>query len=267
MNIRELANAAHFPKVFSIKIHVDFLGDVPVFVAMGVMVLTAVVLGGMVGYDRERKHKSAGIKTNILICLGATLYTIVSILNQKMTNAPADPSRIAAQVVSGVGFLGAGSIIRGSGGVVGLTTAATIWVVAAIGVTIGSGFPFFAGMVTVTTLIVLKIVAPLYNWIEQKLDQETYLIQILGHERVFNSIISVLHNQMGNKYKIDNECVNQDKGQYIYRVYVDIYPKKLDYLIAELKQIVHVKEVNAIIHPLHTDLDADDHIQDRRKSS
>lgn len=255
MNWSNLFNSSHLPKVFQAKLQIDFLGETPVFIAIGIMVVTAVCLGGLVGFDRERKHKSAGIKTNILICLGAMLYTIVSIMNQKLSNAPADPSRIAAQVVSGVGFLGAGAIIRGSGGVIGLTTAATIWVVAAIGVTIGSGFPLFATLITITTLVVLKIVAPLYNFIEKKLDQEDYLVQVLANERVLSSILSVLNNHLGEKYEIDQECINDDKGTFMFRVYARSYPKQLDFLMIELKSIVNVKEVNAIARPIQTVVD------------
>jgi putative Mg2+ transporter-C (MgtC) family protein len=260
-------DAKHLPKIFSVKFPIDALGEVPVFIAIGILVTTAVFLGGLVGYDRERKHKSAGIKTNILICLGACLYTVVSILNQKMTSAPADPSRIAAQVVSGVGFLGAGAILRGNGGVIGLTTAATIWVVAAIGVTVGSGYPLFAILVTITTLVVLKMVQPIYNFIEKKFAQETYLLQILGHERTYNSVLTVLFNSFGNDFKIIEECISEDKGTFMYRVYVDSYPKKIDYLMHELKSIVHVKEVNAIQNPMPEDFNKQEIIRLRKKSN
>jgi putative Mg2+ transporter-C (MgtC) family protein len=100
----------------------------------------AVVLGGAIGLERELKGKPAGLRTNILICMGAALITDVSIRLVGAEGARAgDPARLAAQIVSGVGFLGAGTIMQGSGIVTGLTSAATIWVVAAIGITIGAG--------------------------------------------------------------------------------------------------------------------------------
>lgn len=105
-------------------------------------VIAAVACGALIGFERELKNKAAGLKTNILICLGATLYTSLSIL---ITRAPdsdltaGDPGRIAAQIVSGIGFLGGGAIIQARGTVLGLTTAATIWLVAALGVCIGAG--------------------------------------------------------------------------------------------------------------------------------
>jgi uncharacterized membrane protein YhiD involved in acid resistance len=100
-----------------------------------------VFLGGIIGFERELSGKPAGLRTNILICLGAALLMDVS---QRIGVADGqrigDPARIAAQVVSGVGFLGAGTIMQGQGVVTGLTSAATIWVVAAIGLTVGGGF-------------------------------------------------------------------------------------------------------------------------------
>ena len=100
----------------------------------------AVILGGAIGLERELKGKPAGLRTNILICMGAALLTHVS-MTMVMQNGSrvGDPARLAAQIVSGVGFLGAGTIMQGSGMVTGLTSAATIWVVAAIGITIGAG--------------------------------------------------------------------------------------------------------------------------------
>lgn len=102
----------------------------------------AVVLGGVIGLERELAGKPAGLRTNILICVGAALLTDVSIeiTKGKLPGVPlGDPSRLAAQIVSGIGFIGAGTIMQARGTVTGLTSAATIWVVAAIGITIGAG--------------------------------------------------------------------------------------------------------------------------------
>src|SRR3954467_4213266 len=102
--------------------------------------LLAIILGGAIGLERELKGKPAGLRTNILICMGAALLTDVSITMVAANGQRiGDPARLAAQIVSGVGFLGAGTIMQGSGMVTGLTSAATIWVVAAIGITIGAG--------------------------------------------------------------------------------------------------------------------------------
>ena len=101
----------------------------------------AVLLGGAVGLDRELSGKPAGLRTNILICLGSAILMDLSVrigVSESGVRV-GDPARIAAQVVTGVGFLGAGTILQARGVVVGLTTAATIWVVAAIGLTVGAG--------------------------------------------------------------------------------------------------------------------------------
>lgn len=104
--------------------------------------LLATLLGGIIGFEREVAGKPAGLRTNILICIGAALLMDVSIRIGLVDGGTriGDPARIAAQIVSGVGFLGAGTIMQSQGMVTGLTSAATIWVVAAIGMTVGSGF-------------------------------------------------------------------------------------------------------------------------------
>jgi putative Mg2+ transporter-C (MgtC) family protein len=100
----------------------------------------AVIFGGAIGLERELKGKPAGLRTNILICVGATLLTDVSVsISFANGSRIGDPARLAAQIVSGIGFIGAGTIMQSSGTVTGLTSAATIWVVAAIGIAVGSG--------------------------------------------------------------------------------------------------------------------------------
>jgi putative Mg2+ transporter-C (MgtC) family protein len=120
--------------------------------------VVAVILGGAVGLEREISGKPAGLRTNILICLGAAMLTDLSInigLGPDGTRF-GDPGRIAAQIVVGIGFLGAGTIIQARGAVVGLTTAATIWVVAAIGMLVGSGRYVEATGGTVFVLLTLE---------------------------------------------------------------------------------------------------------------
>jgi uncharacterized membrane protein YhiD involved in acid resistance len=106
--------------------------------------LLATILGGAIGLEREIAGKPAGLRTNILICVGAALFMHLSIYVAEIGYSPdghpyGDTTRIAAQIVSGIGFLGAGAILHAHGAVVGLTTAATIWVVAAVGAAIGAG--------------------------------------------------------------------------------------------------------------------------------
>jgi len=118
--------------------------------------LLAAVLGGAIGFQREKIGKPAGLRTHMLICIGATIFTLVSIF---AFAGPVDPSRVAAGVVTGIGFIGAGAIIfrTREGYVTGLTTAATIWVVAGIGVAVGSGLYIASAVATAIVLAVLFI--------------------------------------------------------------------------------------------------------------
>jgi len=118
--------------------------------------LLALALGGLVGIERESSHKPAGFRTNILICLGATMIMILSDLILSQADAAAgDATRLAAGVVTGIGFLGAGTIIQSKGMVTGLTTAATLWAVGGLGLVIGAGY--YLPAVIYTTVIVLTL--------------------------------------------------------------------------------------------------------------
>jgi putative Mg2+ transporter-C (MgtC) family protein len=126
----------------------------------GIRLCLAVILGGLIGMERETHKQLAGFRTHILICVGSTLLMILSIyIAQSIPDVKAgDPGRIAAQVVTGVGFLGAGAIMRIGANVRGITTAATIWVVAAVGLVVGAGMYLAAIICTgiiIFTLIVL----------------------------------------------------------------------------------------------------------------
>lgn len=123
---------------------------------IGFKVVLAILCGGLIGLERELKHKPAGLRTNILICLGSALFTILSVLMSRSSDGfPGDPTRVAAQIVSGIGFLGGGIILQSGGGITGLTSAATVWVVAAIGMGIGLGFPITSAIFTGTVFFTL----------------------------------------------------------------------------------------------------------------
>jgi len=119
----------------------------------------ATLLGGAIGLERELGGKPAGLRTNILICIGSVLYTHLSLamLTGSTGAIPVgtDTTRVAAQIVTGVGFIGAGTILHARGAVVGLTSAATIWVVAAIGIALGSGYYLEGVGTTIAVLVVL----------------------------------------------------------------------------------------------------------------
>jgi putative Mg2+ transporter-C (MgtC) family protein len=131
----------------------------------------AILVGGLIGAEREYHDKSAGYRTIIFICTGATLFTILSI---KLAGAENDPARIAANIVSGVGFLGAGTILRDAGRVMGLTTAAAIWLAAALGMGIGGGHYATVGVATLGILVVLWVFPSLERVIDNIRDHRIY---------------------------------------------------------------------------------------------
>lgn len=141
--------------------------EVPLLEA-GIRLGTAVLLGGMVGLDREVHRRPAGLRTHMLVSLAAAAFTILT-LNMFFSTGKAgdlDPIRITEAVTTGVAFLGAGTIIRGGGGnITGITTGASVWLAGAIGLAAGSGFYGLSAMVTAAGLFVLTVV----GWVERRL--------------------------------------------------------------------------------------------------
>ena len=127
-------------------------------VDLGLRLFIAAIMGGIIGFEREHADKPAGLRTLLLVCTGSALFTIASLYG---FGDKADAARVAAGIVAGIGFLGAGTIIRLEGGVIGITTAATIWAVAAIGLAIGAGLYLMGVITLVLVLIALRLpVAP-----------------------------------------------------------------------------------------------------------
>ncbi len=127
--------------------------------------LLAAGLGAVLGVEREYRQKPAGLRTNILIAIGSALFTILSVA---MTAGTGDPSRVAGQIVTGIGFLGGGAILRNRDSVHGMTTAATIWVNAAIGIGCGVGQYQLATAATALTLVVLVVLPPIEIYFERR---------------------------------------------------------------------------------------------------
>jgi putative Mg2+ transporter-C (MgtC) family protein len=137
-------------------------------VATVLRLLLAAGLGAAIGLEREYRRKPAGLRTNILIALGSALFTIMSI---QLAEIGGTPDRIAAQIVTGMGFLGGGAILRSGTSVTGMTTAATIWVNAAIGMAAGSGQFALATMATAITLVVLALLPPIEAFFDRLSDR------------------------------------------------------------------------------------------------
>ncbi|HAH04816.1 MAG: MgtC/SapB transporter [Parcubacteria group bacterium GW2011_GWA2_43_17] len=129
-------------------------------------IVIAAIFGGVIGWERQKDGKPAGLRTHMLVSTGAALFTIISFaVVSVFEDSVIDPTRIAAGIITGVGFLGAGAILQSKGEVHGLTTAASIWIVSAVGMAVGFGLHILAGATTVVTVIVLYLLEKL----EQKI--------------------------------------------------------------------------------------------------
>lgn len=136
----------------------------------------SLLLGSLLGLEREYNNKPAGFRTIALICIGSTVYTLIS-----LRMSPTSPDRIAANIVTGIGFIGAGVIFKNGANVYGLTTAATIWVSAAIGMSVGVGDYVLAYIVTGVTLVILSVFEYLQFTIDALHKRRLYFIKFKGH--------------------------------------------------------------------------------------
>ncbi len=208
------------------------------------------LFGGLIGFERERNSRPAGFRTNILVSVGSTLIMIVSIkLYYLLPEADVDPGRIAAQVVSGIGFLGAGTIIREGFSVKGLTTAASLWTVAGIGLALGAGF-YLSAIVSVSLVI---LILTLLNKVEKKLSISTndyfMIIEAFDKPGSLGRIGSVLGE---NDVNIKN--VSVDRNHTNDSIYINLKLEKPRYikinrlvmLVNEMSGVigVHIKELD-----------------------
>lgn len=206
----------------------------------------SMVLGGLIGWERENRKQQAGLRTHVIICMGSTLLMLISIfIPQTFPNFQnGDPGRIAAQVVSGIGFLGAGAIFSLGGSIRGLTTAATIWTVAAIGLAIGAGM--YKGAILATLFILFVLI--FLRKIEHRFFHEDVLkvLQISFSSTKIESdkVFAIL-----KKYKIITQSVNvmqsRDKKKTKMEMYVQISVKvKIEDLYKDLNSINHVSQIS-----------------------
>jgi putative Mg2+ transporter-C (MgtC) family protein len=137
-------------------------------VELGLRLAAGLVLGAIIGFERELHRQPAGFRTHSLVALGAALFTIVSAY--AFVGPMVDPTRIAAQIVSGIGFIGAGTILQHRGSVRGLTTAASLWAVAAIGTAAGAGLLVMAVVGTLLILVVLAVLDQMEEFLRRRLN-------------------------------------------------------------------------------------------------
>ncbi len=179
--------------------------------------LLAVCFGGLIGLDRGKNHSSAGLRTIALVCLGSCLVIIVNEYLRIKSSHTIDPARIAAQIINGVGFLGAGTImVKGNQRVKGLTTAASLWVAAIIGIAIGSGFVYGAFLGFGFTLAVMTIFRKYNLWVATfdryieiylEIDPDIGMQQVRSYAEENNFIIKSLHRKRQKPLFADDVCI------------------------------------------------------------
>jgi putative Mg2+ transporter-C (MgtC) family protein len=163
-----------------------------------VRLLMAAILGGLIGLEREWKHRAAGLRTNIFICFGAAMFTLLS---ERLAGVPSDATRIAAQIIPGIGFIGAGSIIHNRGLTTGLTSAATIFVVASIGMAAGGGLYLTAIFATGLVLLTLFALGHIEETFNIKLLTSSYEVTGASVDEIsgeVNRILESHHRLMQN---------------------------------------------------------------------
>jgi putative Mg2+ transporter-C (MgtC) family protein len=169
-----------------------------VLTSLTARLVLAAILGGMIGLERELKHRAAGLRTNMFICFGAAMYTLLS---QRLAGIPADSARIAAQIIPGIGFIGAGSILHTRGLTTGLTSAATMFVVASVGMAAGGGHYVTAAFATFVVLASLFVLGHLEETFNLKLLLSSYEVTGESVEQIsyeVNRILESHHRLMQN---------------------------------------------------------------------
>lgn len=207
----------------------------------------AFVLGGLIGMERESMNRPAGFRTHILVCVGSALvmYTNILLSADYLGEIPIDPGRIGAQVVSGIGFLGAGTIIKEGLSVKGLTTAASLWVVACIGLSVGSGYYLLSIFTTIFILLILQT----FGWLEAKVNKHKrealFYIEIdnmPGQIGKLTHMLSSIHCNVKN-VSVTNLTDDISAVQIIVK-----YPKGVDTigLIEVINQIKGIRSIERV---------------------
>ncbi|TMV42996.1 MgtC/SapB family protein [Paenibacillus mesophilus] len=217
---------------------------------MTLRLVLALFLGGLVGLEREQNNHPAGFRTHILVCLGAALIMLLSMYGfGQFVNEPnvrLDPARLAAQVITGIGFLGAGTIVLNGSSISGLTTAASLWVVAAIGLATGAGFYYSAIVTTLFVLIILWILNKVEKkWLRGK-QLRTVSIEMPDRPGNLASITSVLAARGAEIRKLAIVQLNSsDYGQGNVRITLSVRLGKPELLLAAADEI---KRMDAVSH-------------------
>jgi putative Mg2+ transporter-C (MgtC) family protein len=214
----------------------------------------AFLFGGIIGFERKNQRKPAGLRTNMLICIGSALVMILSehlsyaipesdLLTGRTTQrAVGDPARLAAQVISGIGFLGAGAIMQSrAGSIMGLTTAATIWTNAAIGLAVGAGYYVLAAISTGFVIFTLYVIRMIETKTNSKHPKPRTLLIILKKAKK----ISQLKKEIYRKgIFIDSESIKKRMDEVEYRAEINIAPFMEEILLNHLSEDDNILSFN-----------------------
>ncbi len=154
--------------------------------------IVAAILGGVIGLERQLRHKPAGLRTNLFICFGAAMFTVLS---RQLAASESDFTRIAAQIIPGIGFIGAGSILHSRGSVTGLTTAATLFVVASVGMAAGGGLYLTATFATIIILLALALLGRMERTFALKTVVTTYEVAGQNVESMLREVNRILEDE------------------------------------------------------------------------
>lgn len=219
-------------------------GSSPFIAETMVRLLLAAILGGTIGLERELRHRPTGLRTNLFICFGAAMYTILSF--KLAGELGGDHTRIAAQIIPGIGFIGAGSIIHARAGVTGLTSAATLFVVASIGMACGGGL--YAPAVFATVMILLSLVV--LGRLEERFSLKTFTTgyEVTGQdsERVIGAVNSVLEDEHKVMQTVSvGRVAEKSKVQFT----VEGTRKEHESLQARLRLLPEAEQVHSFVVP------------------
>ena len=170
--------------------------------------LLAAILGGLIGLERELKHRAAGLRTNMFICFGAAMFTVLS---ERLAGVPSDAARIAAQIIPGIGFIGAGSILHMRGLTSGLTSAATLFVVASVGMAAGGGLYLTAMFATGMVLLALFLLGHAEETFNLKLLMSSYEVTGPSVEQISHEVTRILEPH----HRLMQNVTSGDTGQHI----------------------------------------------------
>ncbi|MEV5030407.1 MgtC/SapB family protein [Paenibacillus sp. LPE1-1-1.1] len=209
--------------------------------------LLALLLGGLVGFEREQSKHAAGLRTNILVCLGSCLLMLLSMYGFSAfvdePNVRVDPARLAAAVITGIGFLGAGTILFTGKSITGLTTAASLWVVSAIGLAVGAGFYFASATATVMVLVTLWAFNKLEKRYIRAKKEQLVKIKAKDLSRAMLDINSLMTDRkIVIKKMLLEECEADENGEQVMLQLFITLPKS-ETLLVLLDSIKHLEGV------------------------